>query len=87
MEGTIIVDGVLASCYVSCNHHLAHMAMAPIRWFPGVVEWIFGWDRTNGMPGYISIMEDLGKLIIPHDIHHKLPIHFDLYQNYFFGLV
>ena len=42
MEGNIIVDGVLASCYASASHDLAHIGMTPIRWFPSVVEWILG---------------------------------------------
>ena len=81
MEGTILVDGVLASCYASFDHHLAHIAMTPIRWFPGVMEWIFGWD--NGSPSYVNIIKDFGKWIIPHGIQHKTPQLFELYQNYF----
>ena len=34
MEGNIIVDGVLASCYASFDHDLAHIAMAPMQWIP-----------------------------------------------------
>ena len=33
MEGNIIVDGVLASCYVSPDHDLAHIAMTPCDGF------------------------------------------------------
>ena len=71
MEGTVLVDGVLASCYASFDHHLAHIAMTPIRWFPGVMEWIFGWD--NGSPAYVNIIKDFGKWIIPHGTQHKTP--------------
>ena len=28
-EGNIVVDGVLASCYASFDHDLAHIAMVP----------------------------------------------------------
>ena len=31
MEGNIIVDGVLASCYASVDHDLGHIAMVPMR--------------------------------------------------------
>ena len=82
MEGTILVDGVLVS-YVSFDHHLAHMAMTPIHWFSGVMEWISDWDRSNGSPAYVNIIKDFGKWIIPHGIQHKTPQLFDLYQNYF----
>ena len=37
-EGNIVVDGVLASCYGSFNHDVAHIIMAPMRWFPGTME-------------------------------------------------
>ena len=29
MEGTILVDGILASCYSSVRHDLAHIGMTP----------------------------------------------------------
>ena len=37
-EGTIVVDGVLASCYASFDHDWAHALTAPIRWFPALFE-------------------------------------------------
>ena len=37
-EGTIVVDGVLASCYASFDHDWAHLLTTPIRWFPGLFE-------------------------------------------------
>ena len=53
MEGNILVDGILASCYPSSNHDLAHFGIAPIRWFPEIIEWIFGED--DGFQGYVKI--------------------------------
>ena len=47
MEGSIVVDSVLASCYPSAHHDLAHIALTPIRWFPKIFEWIFGDDKRN----------------------------------------
>ena len=41
-EGTIVVDGVLASCYASFDHDWAHLLTTPVRWFP----WLFE-DETN----------------------------------------
>ena len=50
--GTMIVDGVHASCYGSFNHDLAHMAMVPLRWFPG---WFtLGYEELVGTLPYIS---------------------------------
>ena len=59
MEGNIIVDGVLVSCYASSHHDVSHIAMAPVRWFPEIMEWIFGEDK--GIQGYARIAEDLGR--------------------------
>ena len=39
-----MVDRILASCYASVNHDLAHIVMTPIQWFPEIVEHIFGID-------------------------------------------
>ena len=58
MEGNIIIDGVLASCYPSGHHDVSHVTMAPMRWFPEIIEWIFG--ENKGVQVYVSIAEDLG---------------------------
>merc|ERR1712106_37742 len=31
-RGTILVDGVLVSCYTNVDHSLAHVFFAPVRW-------------------------------------------------------
>ena len=63
MEGTIMVDGVLASCYPFGYHDLAHFGMAPIRWFPTLAEKIFGND--NGVSAYAIMNEVLTKWLMP----------------------
>ena len=35
--GTMIVDGVLVSCYTNTNHFLAHIVLAPLRWVPSLL--------------------------------------------------
>ena len=60
-EGNIVVDGVLASCYAYSDHVLAHIVMTPIRWFPQMMEWIFG--KENGSPGYVIALTNLGSLL------------------------
>ena len=45
-EGTLMVDGFLASCYVSHDHELSEIAMVTLKWFPSFTEWIFGDDAT-----------------------------------------
>ena len=62
MEGNIVVDGVLASCYAVVDHDLAHIGMTPMRWFPGMMNWIFGGSKET--PGYVSFVEDLGRIIL-----------------------
>ena len=63
MADNIIVDGVLASCFGSFDHDLAHIAMKPMQWFPEIVQWIFGED--NGNPLYVEIDETFGEWILP----------------------
>ena len=64
-EGNIIVDDILASCYASANHELAHFAMTPIIWFPETLKWIFG--EGNGFSTYVKILEEFGKLMLPEE--------------------
>ena len=59
-----MVDGVLASCYASFDHDLAHIVMEPIQWFPEVIELIFGED--NGSSDYADIAKYLGRMVLPH---------------------
>ena len=63
MEGRIVVDGVLASCYATVDHDLGHIGTAPIRWFPGMTNWIFG--ENNGNPGFVDVLVDLRTMVLP----------------------
>ena len=60
-EGNIMVDGVLASCYASADHDLAHLSMAPLRWFPEMTNWMFGQDGV--FPSYVKIVKDFIKVL------------------------
>ena len=62
-EGNIVVDGILASCYLSVHHDLGHISMVPLRWFPKTIEWIFGED--NGIQAYVRINEYIGEWLLP----------------------
>ena len=59
MEGDIMVDGVLASCYPSTDHDMAHIAMAPMRWYPQIAEIIFG--EYNGYSNYLDLAIEFAK--------------------------
>ena len=63
VEGNIVVDRVLASCYGSFDHDLAHFAMTPIRWVPDIMEFIFGEEKGDSV--YIKIGKSLGKWLLP----------------------
>ena len=56
-----MVDGVLASCYPSTDHNIAHLAMIPMRWFSGFMEPIFGFDN-DGHQAFAVTLEYLGKM-------------------------
>lgn len=47
-SGTIVVNGILASCYANTkNHWLAHMSMAPLRLYNHFRSFIYGKPRTR----------------------------------------
>ena len=64
LEGNMVVNGVLASCYPSNDHDLAHFGMTPIRLFPNIIECIFGVEKE--FQSYVKIAEDLGHWVLPH---------------------
>ena len=66
MEGSIIVDGVLASCHASVDHGVAHIMTTPIQWFPQIIEWIYGED--NGCQGFATVLENLGRFMLPNEL-------------------
>ena len=70
MEGNIVVNDVLASCYASTHHDLAHIGMTPIRVVPIIVEWIFG--NNDGSSIYVRLVEDFGKLVAPFGMAYGL---------------
>ena len=59
MVCNIVVDGILASCYASFDHNLAHLGMTPMRWFPDIVDSIFGEKHV-----YVNIVKNLGRLVL-----------------------
>ena len=69
MEGNIVVDGVLASCYAYCDHDMAHFGMTPIRWFPTFTQWIFG--ENNSSPEFVYIVEYFYRWVTPYGQQHK----------------
>ena len=62
MNGKIVVDGVLASCYAIVDHDIAQIVMKPIQWYPGVIELIFG--NENGVSAYINVAKTIGRWLL-----------------------
>ena len=73
-EGTIVVDGILASCYIDITHDLAHLPMIPMQRFSETLEWIFG--NGFGYPTYVSTARQLGKLILPDGQYLSFEFHY-----------
>jgi len=59
-EGTIVVDGVLASCYASFDHDWAHALTAPIRWFPALFEAAEDRD-ADGPRAAVEMLKEFGR--------------------------
>ena len=59
-----MVDGVLASCYASFDHDVAHISMTPVQWFSDVIQLIFGQDYIQS--AYVMMVKDIGRWILPY---------------------
>ncbi|XP_067107756.1 sonic hedgehog protein [Osmerus mordax] len=79
VQGTVVVDQVLASCYaVIEDHNLAHWALAPVRFSYWLSSLLFAKDYTepnatvhkDGVHWYSKILYQLGTwLLDTHSIH------------------
>lgn len=76
VQGTVVVDQVLASCYaVIEDHDLAHWALAPVRLAHWVSSLLFSFQpqvsaQNDGVHWYSKILYQLGTwLLDSHSIH------------------
>ncbi|KAM4608889.1 indian hedgehog signaling molecule a [Polymixia lowei] len=68
-HGSIVVDGVLASCYAAVNqHHLAHWVLAPLRFFHGLIG--PSEPQTDGLHWYPRVLQRLGKMLLDPEHFH-----------------
>ena len=58
MEGNLLVNDIVASCYAQFAHDLAHNAMKPLQWYPGIMKWIFGFEDES--PIYVTTAKKWG---------------------------
>ena len=69
-SGTIVVDGVAASCYaLVSNHRLAHIAMTPLRLAASVCSWWNCYDDMlsplDGVHYYARFLRWLAEFLLP----------------------
>ncbi|XP_060944313.1 indian hedgehog B protein-like [Limanda limanda] len=62
-HGSIVVNGVLASCYAAVdNHHLAHWALSPLRFFYSLIGPLEA--QTEGLHWYPRLLQSLGQTLL-----------------------
>jgi len=57
-EGTVVVDGYLASCYASYPHWVAHAALYPARAWPGIFL-----GEKEGTGTFVTAVKTLGDML------------------------
>jgi len=73
-RGTIVVDDVIVSCYAQfSSHSAAHLAMAPLRYFFHVDEFIGRWISSSlfadadldGIHWYAALLSRVADVLLP----------------------
>ena len=60
MEGTLLVDGLLASCYASFPHDLVDLALAPVKMFPRMLLDDEESVKVDGCREVVKLQKKLG---------------------------
>ena len=60
MEGTLLVDGLLASSYASFSHHVSDLAFAPVKVFPRLLLDDEQSQHQDGCRGVVKLMKKMG---------------------------
>ena len=63
MEGTLLVDGLLASCYASFSHDLVDLALAPVKMFPRMLLDDQESLMVDGKREVVKLMKKMGTAI------------------------
>ena len=61
-----MVEDVLASCYAFADHHLAHIGVTPMRYFPWIAILVLGENYRS--PVFVEIAQQLESVIMPNAI-------------------
>ena len=61
LEGNIVVDGILASCYASFDHDAQHVVMKPLLWFPSIMDLLLGEEKP--IHGYATILKHVSAMM------------------------
>ena len=61
MEGNILVDGVLASCYASFDHDIQHIVMKLLLWFPSIMDLLLGEEKS--VHSYMTILGHVSEMM------------------------
>ena len=69
MEGNIMVDEALASCYASGHYDIVHNTLVFVRYFPELVMWNFG--EEDVFSSYIKIIQHFHKWVIANNHLYK----------------
>jgi hypothetical protein len=70
-QGTLIVNNVAASCYAAINnHHLAHAALAPMRWWYGLFGQTKTSDKTVGIHWFPKMLYEMTTFLMPSIIEN-----------------
>ncbi|XP_041350542.1 desert hedgehog protein B-like [Gigantopelta aegis] len=62
--GTLVVDGIFASCYSLVPHDLEHLLVTPFRWFP----WLLHPWQEDGYSPIMSSLEYLALRFLPEGL-------------------
>ena len=63
MEGTLLVDGLLASCYANYPHALSDLALAPVKMFPRMFLDDQKSSTADGRREVVKLLVKLGRAI------------------------
>ena len=63
MEGTLLVDGLLASCYAAFPHALSDLALAPVKMFPRMLLDDEESLKADGEREVVELLIKMGKAI------------------------